>query len=654
MNQATLERDDVLVKCVHLAQTLQLTFPTKQPHMYDTGDAAYLPHVVQTLTHTQALPMEILATLTFVANVYQQLEQSHYVEPNVLQSVLYHMQVPPLSAFVQPTQYPMQFHLHHPHHHHHHHPYVSVAPSTALFMPPPQQFYSNSFAPLQPHYVVASPHHGMSAHPVGSTPLINQMESPPSPTAPGYVCPPQQAVYHQHPHTTEEHANNHPQQGPQHIPRDVMDHQRASFSPRFVSDTTHSTAPSALVYESSQDDSPALDAFPNDEAFLCRHFTDDLLPFDFSACRTSTPSLTSSPSHHQSRPETNYTFSKDISLDIRRHLEEEQLFNQQAYGHHENSSDEGNSGMDRASSRCISPSPSHAMYGSTSFQPITDITAQDEDLYDAALELRFQPFLDSLTHDDDDVNGNTATGNDVNDQQPQDSDTPSLHHEMPTSSADQHDQQDLQEQQHQLLQPWLGDEQNNVVCTASGDAASVTSSSNGSEEAEVSTRPLPSKDQKGVQLKRRYLYDAPTPLEIQKQSVQIHMQTTTDRQQDRAATAPSATSSTTSLPSAEDVVAVTTTWISRMHGQGHCFDDKARQKFQELVAVDPFRAVGITVSFDIRKDTIQNKSAWLARACFNCQRKHHPSTMTTKSTSSRKALPPKTTPNKTTTTSRPK
>ncbi|OQR80982.1 hypothetical protein ACHHYP_16886 [Achlya hypogyna] len=105
--------------------------------------------------------------------------------------------------------------------------------------------------------------------------------------------------------------------------------------------------------------------------------------------------------------------------------------------------------------------------------------------------------------------------------------------------------------------------------------------------------------------KRRYLYDAPTPLEIQKQSLQIHIGAGGDVNTD-------------------ELRAATTSWVARMHEQGHFFDEKAALKFHELATADPLRAVGITVSFDLRKDTIQNKSAWLSRACFNCQRKVNP------------------------------
>ncbi|KDO34477.1 hypothetical protein SPRG_00541 [Saprolegnia parasitica CBS 223.65] len=112
-----------------------------------------------------------------------------------------------------------------------------------------------------------------------------------------------------------------------------------------------------------------------------------------------------------------------------------------------------------------------------------------------------------------------------------------------------------------------------------------------------------------VVVKRGYLYDAPTPQEIQKQSIQIHAPT--ELRCDMTA---------------DDVRAATTSWVDRMQADGHAFDEKAVTKFLELATADPFRAVGITVSFELRKESIQNKSAWLSRACFNCQRKYHPPT----------------------------
>ncbi|EQC34949.1 hypothetical protein SDRG_07747 [Saprolegnia diclina VS20] len=130
------------------------------------------------------------------------------------------------------------------------------------------------------------------------------------------------------------------------------------------------------------------------------------------------------------------------------------------------------------------------------------------------------------------------------------------------------------------------------------------------EKDDASASPTATEDSADdVVVKRGYLYDAPTPQEIQKQSIQIH-----------------ASSEMQTNMTADDVRAATISWVDRMQAEGHAFDEKAVTKFLELAAADPFRAVGITVSFELRKESILNKSAWLSRACFNCQRKYHPPT----------------------------
>ncbi|OQS07821.1 hypothetical protein THRCLA_00186 [Thraustotheca clavata] len=152
--------------------------------------------------------------------------------------------------------------------------------------------------------------------------------------------------------------------------------------------------------------------------------------------------------------------------------------------------------------------------------------------------------------------------------------------------------------------------------TSSSSEPSTSSEANSDNEVASSTSSSPhsikNKDEPAITTtttppKRRYLYDAPTPLEIQKQSLQIHVQ-----------------NEAISDINPDELRRATVTWIDNMKEQGHTFDEKAALKFHELIATDPYRAVGITVSFDLRKDTIQNKSAWLSRACFNCQRKIHP------------------------------
>ncbi|KAF0693098.1 Aste57867_15887 [Aphanomyces stellatus] len=460
MNQASMERDDVLMKCMSLAQGLQLTFPTKQ---YD-GDA-YLPHVIQNLVHAQALPVELMPSLTFVSSVYQQLTQSsQYVEPSVLQTVLYHMQIPPLNSFVTPptSSYglPSAPMFHHPHHH----PYLH---SNNAFTSPP--YYSGAFPQYSPsHMPPSSPASGSSSRP---------MEPPSSFFGDAYAT----------------------------CGNDLRPHRE---SPSFDASTMH-----------------------------------------FGALSPSSSSTTTS--FH--RPEPTYNFSQEIL----RHA-----------------SSSNSPGVD------------------------TTTTSYDDDLdSDAALALSFQPFLDSLTHDDEDDDDeqqqSRASPPHTNNSRPTTTTHSSAPEPHPETSIDAASVTSTSHSDDDLLLD-VKDQENNHLSRAKGHEP---------EDASDDRAPSPPK--------RRYLYDAPTPLEIQKQSVQIHMQHDERHQHGEW--------------SADDVRRATSTWIARMQEQGHAFDDKAAQKFHELAAADPYRAVGITVSFDIRKDTIQNKSAWLARACFNCQRKQAPS-----------------------------
>ncbi|RLO13164.1 hypothetical protein DYB28_006071 [Aphanomyces astaci] len=591
MNQATLERDDVLLQCMHLAQSLQLAFPTKQhPHMYDD---AYLPHVVHSLAHAQALPVDLLSALTFVADVYQQLTQAQYVEPNVLQSVLYLLQMPPLNAFVQSAaSYPMQYHNHHPHHEHHHAPpYVSAVrhPATPLYIPPLQHYYGNSFTPLQPPYAATSSHRHVPAtpHHVGLPPSMNQMECPVSPTSSrGYASPPQHLYQHDHMHPDDCYYY------------DDEDLASDSFPPQSTpADARRSSAPSPLLFASPPDGGNfgiAHDETLLDTSFLCRHFaTSTLLPFDLLSGGEPSASPTYNRSH---RPETNYTFSKDIfSVDLQHHKQLDDVDDGHphhgrqpqrplfafSHQHHESCYDRHDDGAPKASPsahihpaslsslpRKALPIPSaHEVDQYLSTTTSSPSTSREDDLYDAALELRFQPFLDSLTHDDDDDNDHVATRVSLNQVQPQQSQIDGQDHEPHLDDDDEPagptHEDDRMQPLHAQLHP-CSDEPEAVPSMSAGllaDGESVTSSSSASlDDVEVTS---------------------------------------------------------------------------------HRFDDKARQKFQELAAVDPYRAVGITVSFDLRNHTIQNKSAWLARACFNCQRKHHPSTLATKSTSYRKAVPSK-------------
>ncbi|RHY42750.1 hypothetical protein DYB30_009921 [Aphanomyces astaci] len=699
MNQATLERDDVLLQCMHLAQSLQLAFPTKQhPHMYDD---AYLPHVVHSLAHAQALPVDLLSALTFVADVYQQLTQAQYVESNVLQSVLYLLQMPPLNAFVQPAaSYPMQYHSHHPHHEHPHAPpYVSAVrhPATPMYMPPLQHYYGNSFTPLQPPYAATSSHRHVPATPqhVGLPPSMNQMECPVSPTSSrGYASPPQHLYQHDH--------IMHPDDCYYYDDEDLASD---SFPPQSTpADARRSSAPSPLLFASPPDVGDfgiAHDETLLDTSFLCRHFaTSTLLPFDLLSGGEPSASPTYNRSH---RPETNYTFSKDIfSVDLQHHKQLDDVDDGPphhggqpqrplfafSHQHHESCYDRHDDGAPKASPsthihpaslsslpRKTLPIPSaHEVDQYLSTTTSSPSTSREDDLYDAALELRFQPFLDSLTHDDDDDNDHVATRVSLNQVQPQQSQFDGQDHEPHLNDDDEPagptHEDDRMQPPHAQLHPCSDEAEAVPSMSASllADGESVTSSSSASlddVEAASATKLSTKGDAEVhvVQTKRRYLYDAPTALEIQNQSVQIHMHTTSNNHNDAASKPPPRTTATTTNPRAtttksinkeplattEDVVAAMTTWISRMHAQGHRFDDKARQKFQELAAVDPYRAVGITVSFDLRNHTIQNKSAWLARACFNCQRKHHPSTLATKSTSYRKAVPSKITRTATTT-----
>ncbi|RHZ31810.1 hypothetical protein DYB37_009752 [Aphanomyces astaci] len=591
MNQATLERDDVLLQCMHLAQSLQLAFPTKQhPHMYDD---AYLPHVVHSLAHAQALPVDLLSALTFVADVYQQLTQAQYVEPNVLQSVLYLLQMPPLNAFVQSAaSYPMQYHNHHPHHEHHHAPpYVSAVrhPATPLYIPPLQHYYGNSFTPLQPPYAATSSHRHVPAtpHHVGLPPSMNQMECPVSPTSSrGYASPPQHLYQHDHMHPDDCYYY------------DDEDLASDSFPPQSTpADARRSSAPSPLLFASPPDGGNfgiAHDETLLDTSFLCRHFaTSTLLPFDLLSGGEPSASPTYNRSH---RPETNYTFAKDIfSVDLQHHKQLDDVDDGHphhgrqpqrplfafSHQHHESCYDRHDDGAPKASPsahihpaslsslpRKALPIPSaHEVDQYLSTTTSSPSTSREDDLYDAALELRFQPFLDSLTHDDDDDNDHVATRVSLNQVQPQQSQIDGQDHEPHLDDDDEPagptNEDDRMQPLHAQLHP-CSDEPEAVPSMSAGllaDGESVTSSSSAS--------------------------------------------------------------------------------LDDVEATSHRFDDKARQKFQELAAVDPYRAVGITVSFDLRNHTIQNKSAWLARACFNCQRKHHPSTLATKSTSYRKAVPSK-------------
>ncbi|CAK4698032.1 hypothetical protein LEN26_016150 [Aphanomyces euteiches] len=415
MNQMSMERDDVLMKCMNLAQSLQLTFPTKH-HTYDAD--AYLPHVVQHLVHAQALPVELLPPLSFVTSVCEQLTQSQYVESNVLHTVLYHMHMPPLSAFVRSSSPPPYQQIPAPFHHQH--PYHQVP------------------HPYHPHY------YGFALPQPYIRPMVNQIEA----------------------RTPDLHTNHDGNMPP----------------PPFGQQQPHPASSMALR--------PQFDP------------TSDHLTYSSSF---DLPSV-------NDRPETNYTFSKDI-------LRQE-----------------------------------HSL----------DDNLADSSADDAAIAWNFQPFLDSLTHDEDD---DETIGSLTQASEPQ------LHIDscaasVTTSPSDDDRDDDL-------------------------------------DETKAAPSPPP---------KRRSLFDAPTPLEIQKQSVQIHATSDLLPQTD----------------SVDDIKRATSTWIARMHAQGHTFDEKAAQKFHELAAADPYRAVGITVSFDIRKDMIHNKSAWLARACFNCQRKHLPKATTTR------------------------
>ncbi|RQM27106.1 hypothetical protein B5M09_010584 [Aphanomyces astaci] len=575
MNQATLERDDVLLQCVHLAQSLQLAFPTKQhPHMYDD---AYLPHVVHSLAHAQALPVDLLSALTFVADVYQQLTQAQYVESNVLQSVLYLLQMPPLNAFVQPAaSYPMQYHSHHPHHEHPHAPpYVSAPP----------------YAATSSHrHVPATPQH------VGLPPSMNQMECPVSPTSSrGYASPPQHLYQHDH--------IMHPDDCYYYDDEDLASDSFPSQST--PADARRSSAPSPLLFASPPDGGDfgiAHEETLLDTSFLCRHFaTSTLLPFDLLSGGEPSASPTYNRSH---RPETNYTFSKDIfSVDLQHHKQLDDVDDGHphhggqpqrplfafSHQHHESCYDRHDDGAPKASPsahihpaslsslpRKALPIPStHEVDQYLSTTTSSPSTSREDDLYDAALELRFQPFLDSLTHDDDDDNDHVATRVSLNQVQPQQS---------------QFDGQDHE--------PHLDDDDEPAGPTHEDDR-------------------------------------------MQPPHAQLHPCS------DEPEAVPSMSASL--LADGESVTSSSSASLDDVEATSHRFDDKARQKFQELAAVDPYRAVGITVSFDLRNHTIQNKSAWLARACFNCQRKHHPSTLATKSTSYRKAVPSKITRTATTT-----